>query len=60
MCIGPSESANVDVDAVKGGFIEGGQIYPQASFYEKTHIQVCVCNPECIKGVFRVPAKARA
>jgi hypothetical protein len=42
-------------DSVKGPFIEGKPIYPNSSFYEKTHIQICVRNLECIKGVFRVP-----
>jgi hypothetical protein len=42
-------------DTVKGPFIEGGPIYPNSGFYEKTHIQICVLNLECIKGVFRVP-----
>jgi hypothetical protein len=42
------------IDTVKGAFIEGEPIYLNASFHEKTHIQICVCNPDCIKGVFRV------
>jgi hypothetical protein len=43
------------VDTVKGIFIEGEPLYPGSGFYEKTHVQIAVCNPECIKGVFRVP-----
>jgi hypothetical protein len=43
-------------DTVKGVFIEGRRIYPESGFFEKTHIQICVRNPACIKGVFRVPA----
>lgn len=43
------------IDAVRGIFIEGDQIYPSAGFFEKTHTQICVRTPECIKGVFRVP-----
>ena len=42
------------IDTVKGAFIEGEQIYPSASFHEKTHIQICVRNVACIKGIFRV------
>jgi len=42
------------IDSVRGVFIEGDSIYPTSMFKEKTHIQICVCNPECIKGVFRV------
>ena len=43
------------IDTVKGVFIEGKPIYEGSGFYEKTHIQIAVCNPDCIKGVFRVP-----
>lgn len=43
------------IDTVKGVFTEGGPLYPGAGFLEKTHIQLAVCNPRCIKGVFRVP-----
>lgn len=42
------------IDTVKGIFIEGDPVYPDAGFRKKTHIQICVRNPECIKGVFRV------
>ena len=44
------------IDTVKGIFIEGDPIYEGSGFHEKTHIQIAVCNPECIRGVFRVPA----
>ena len=44
------------IDTVKGVFVEGSPVYPGAGFREKTHIQIAVCNPECIKGVFRVSA----
>jgi hypothetical protein len=43
------------IDTVKGAFIEGEPIYKNSGFRKKTHIQLCVCNPDCIKGVFRVP-----
>ena len=39
-------------DSVKGVFWEGKQLYPNAGFAEKNHIQICVCNPNCIKGYF--------
>jgi len=45
------------IDTIKGVFIEGGPIYPDSGFYIKTHIQVCACTPESIKGVFRVPKR---
>jgi hypothetical protein len=43
------------VDTVRGVFTEGQPVYPGAGFDEKTHIQIVVRNPLCIKGVFRVP-----
>lgn len=39
-------------DSVKGVFWEGRPLYPNAGFAEKNHIQICVCNPNCIKGYF--------
>jgi hypothetical protein len=44
------------IDTVKGIFVEGEPIYAGSGFHEKTHVQIAVCNPDCIKGVFRVPA----
>jgi hypothetical protein len=49
-----SQENRTTIDTIKGIFIEGDPIYDNASFHEKTHIQICVCKPECIKGVFRV------
>lgn len=51
-----NEAGESSFDSVKGVFYEGKEIYPDSGFYEKTHIQVCIRNPLCIKGVFRVPA----
>jgi hypothetical protein len=39
---------------VRGLFREGDPIYPDAGFYEKSHIQIAVCKPARIKGYFRV------
>lgn len=39
-------------DSIRAAFIEGKPIYPTAGFHEKTHIQICIINPNCIKGVF--------
>ena len=39
-------------DSVRGTFIEGKPIYPNAGFRDKTHIQICIRNPNCIKGYF--------
>jgi hypothetical protein len=39
-------------DSVKGVFWEGKEIYHDAGFREKDHIQLCIINPNCIKGFF--------
>ena len=39
-------------DSVRGLFSEGDQVYPGAGFKKKTHVQICVRNPNCIKGFF--------
>lgn len=43
------------IDTVRGFFFEGDRAYPGAGYFEKTHVQICVRNPACIHGVFRVP-----
>lgn len=42
-----------DYDSVRGVFSEGAEVYPGSEFREKTHIQLCIVNPNCIKGYFR-------
>ena len=39
-------------DSVRGVFYEGKELYPNAGFREKDHIQICIRNPNCIKGFF--------
>lgn len=39
-------------DSVRGIFLEGRTVYPGSEFREKTHVQICVRNPNCIKGLF--------
>ena len=39
-------------DSVRGVFVEGEPLYPTAGFNEKNHIQLCIRNPNCIKGFF--------
>jgi hypothetical protein len=39
-------------DSVRGVFMGGEPLCPTAGFYDKSHIQICVCNPNCIKGFF--------
>jgi hypothetical protein len=39
-------------DSVRGVFWEGKFLYTNAGFREKDHIQICIRNPNCIKGYF--------
>lgn len=39
-------------DSVRCAFIEGNPLYSNAGFHEKNHIQICIRNPNCIKGYF--------
>jgi hypothetical protein len=43
-------------DTVRGIFIEGGPLYDGAGFNDRTHVQICIRNPNCIKGFF-IPRK---
>ncbi len=44
--------SDIFFDSIRGLFIEGEDLYPNAGFKTKNHIQVCVRNPNCIKGYF--------
>ena len=46
-------------DTVRGVFTEGGEVYPGAGFVNKTHIQICVVNPNRIIGCFLPRANPR-
>lgn len=39
-------------DTVRGVFFEGKDLYANAGFKERNHIQIAVRNPNCIKGYF--------
>ena len=39
-------------DSTRGVFTEGGPVFTGAGILEKNHIQVCIRNPNCIKGFF--------
>jgi hypothetical protein len=39
-------------DSTRGAFIEGGPAFEGIEIREKTHIQICIRNPNCIKGLF--------
>lgn len=40
-------------DSVRGVFFEGPELFPNAGFRTKNHIQLCIRNPSCILGYFR-------
>ena len=39
-------------DSVRGVFWEGDDLYENAGFKEKNHIQICIRNAACIEGFF--------
>ncbi len=39
-------------DSVRGVFFEGDDLYKNAGFKEKNHIQIAIRNQDCIKGFF--------
>lgn len=39
-------------DSVRASYVEGDALYPNAGFNDKNHIQLCIRNPNCIKGFF--------
>lgn len=41
------------IDTVRAVFFEGDELYPNAGFRQKNHIQICVRDLYCIKGYFR-------
>lgn len=40
-------------DSVRGLFTEGKPVYQESGIMDKTHIQLCIINPNCIKGYFK-------
>lgn len=41
-----------EFDSVRGVFFEGDDLYENAGFKDKNHIQIAIRNPNCIKGYF--------
>ena len=41
-----------EYDSVRGVFFEGNDLYSNAGFKEKNHIQIAIRNPNSIKGFF--------
>lgn len=47
-----TSTGQVAFDSVRGMFVEGDEVYPGSGIREKDHIQICIRNPNCIKGYF--------
>ncbi|MCH3918128.1 MAG: hypothetical protein LKE40_11875 [Spirochaetia bacterium] len=52
MLISLKKEKEVVYDSVRGVFFEGEPIYENAGFRSRNHIQLCIRNPNCIKGYF--------
>jgi len=39
-------------DTVRGMFVEGGKAFPGSGIHRRSHVQIAVRNPACIKGIF--------
>lgn len=50
------ETGQRPFESVRGVFFEGNATYEGAGFFEKTHVQICIRNPNLIKAFF-VPRK---
>lgn len=50
---GPDRPEGIEpFDTVRGLFGEGIELFPGSGFKDKTHSQIAVRNPDCIKGIF--------
>jgi len=47
-----NERFDVKYDSVRGAFWEGNPLFPGAAIKERSHVQICIRNRECIKAVF--------
>lgn len=47
-----TKEENISYDTVYGYFQEGGDAFDGAGIKEKSHVQICVRNTDCIKGYF--------
>jgi hypothetical protein len=52
-CIDELRLGGTVYDTVRGAFLEGTPVYPDAGFSRESHIQIAVRNPSCILGVFQ-------
>lgn len=44
--------SDTEFDTVRGLFVEGGRVYDGAEIFNKTHVEIAVRNPSCVKGIF--------
>jgi hypothetical protein len=42
-----------EYDSVRAMFPEGEELYTNAGFRDRNHIQLCIRDKSCIKGYFR-------
>ena len=42
----------IPFDTVRGMFVEGEEAFPGSGIAAKSHVQVAVCNDDCIRGLF--------
>jgi len=47
-----ADSGHDPFDSVRCAFEEGEPSFPGSAIRDKTHIQICIRNPDCIKGYF--------
>lgn len=46
------EENKAPYDTIRCAFPEGEEAYPGSMITSRLHVQICVCNPNCIKGYF--------
>lgn len=46
-------NTGIQFDSIRAVFSEGETLYDNAGFRSKDHIQICIRNPNCIKGYFK-------
>lgn len=46
------EQGKMPFDTIRCAFPEGEEAYPGSAITSRLHIQLCVLNPDCIKGYF--------
>ncbi|GHT25584.1 hypothetical protein FACS189430_12210 [Bacteroidia bacterium] len=51
------QTGHFPFDSVRSVFYEGNELYPNAGFREKDHVQLCIRNPNCIKGFLALLCK---